>query len=109
MHGTVLWNWGVPELPPGIRWVNTGPEVQALEQARVGYLLTHDHELFSSTVDPTVFAALEPRLRLLVDFDPRKPGRTDAVFEGSDAYYIPFHGFDAVTRPGPRIRIYAFE
>lgn len=109
VHGTVLWNWGVPELPPGIRWVDTGPEVQALEQARVGYLLTHDHELFSSTVDPAVLAALEPRLRLLVDFDPRKPGRTDAVFEGSDAYYIPFHGFDAVTRPGPRIRIYAFE
>ncbi len=107
--GTVLWNWGVPELPPGVRWVTSGPEVRALEKGRVGYLLTHDHELFSSTVDPAVLAALEPRLRLLVDFDPRKPGRTDAVFEGSDAYYIPFHGFDAVIRPGPRIRIYAFE
>jgi hypothetical protein len=46
---------------------------------------------------------------LLVEFDPRVPGRNDAVFEGSDAYYIPFHKLRGVRRPGPQIRIYAFE
>jgi hypothetical protein len=38
------------------------------------------------------------------------PGRRDeAVFEPTDAYYIPMHGFGAVTRPGPHVRVYAFE
>ena len=32
-----------------------------------------------------------------------------AMFEPADAYYIPFHGFAAVERPGPRVRIYALR
>jgi hypothetical protein len=24
-----------------------------------------------------------------------------------DAYYVPFHGFASLTRPGPHVRIYS--
>jgi hypothetical protein len=60
-------------------------------------------------VDPAVIEALESRLRLLIEFDPFTPGRAGAVFEAADAYYIPFHRFEAVTRPGPEVRIHVFE
>ncbi len=79
-------------MPAGRRYVLVEPSIVAFERARVGYLLTHDHELFSSTVDPATFARLEPRLRRLAEFDPRAGGSGAAFFEGSDAYYIPFHG-----------------
>ena len=36
-------------------------------------------------------------------------GASPAVFEPGDAYYIPFHGFAGVRRPGPLIRIYELE
>ena len=54
-------------------------------------------------------AALAPHLELLATFDPFAAGRRDAIFEPSDAYYIPFHGFAGVRRPGPLIRIYELE
>lgn len=107
--GTRTWNWGVPELPPNVVWVNAKPELDEIVRRRVGYVLMHEHELFSSTVQLERREALLPRLRLLAEFDPYKKGRSDAVFEGSDAYYIPFHGFGAMERPGPRIRVYALE
>ena len=77
--------------------------------AQTEYVVVHDHVLFSSHVDPSALAALAPRLRLLAEFDPFRRDRDGAVFEELDAYYIPMHGFDAVVRPGPRIRIYRFE
>ncbi len=47
------------------------------------------------------------RARGLKDFKPFVGDGAGAVFEPADAYYIPFHGFGAVERPGPRVRIYA--
>ena len=107
--GTKVWTWGVPQVPPGMTVPQVAPEPGALAAAGVGWVLTHDHPLFSSRVDPDVLAALAPHLRLLVEFDPFVPGGRDrALFEAPDAYYVPFHHFDAVVRPGPDIRIYAF-
>jgi hypothetical protein len=85
------------------------PTADGLDAARADYLLTHDHVLFSSQVDPAALEALAPRLRLLAEFDPScgRPGA--AVFEEADAYYLPVAGFGAVCRGGPSVRIYAVE
>lgn len=107
--GTHLWTWGVPQLPPGVIGLTVEPTLEALRAAHAGYVLTHDHVLFSSRVDWGAIRALDGHLRLLADFDPFAPGRTDAVFEAADAYYIPIAHFGAVVRPGPHVRIYAFE
>ena len=52
---------------------------------------------------------LSARLELVAEFDPRSSSDSFAVFEATDAYYIPVHGFDAVSRPGPRVRVYRFR
>ena len=80
----------------------------ALEEAGVRYVMTNDHELFFSTVDPELIESLSPRLTLLAEFAPFGE-ETQPIFETADAFYIPFHGFCGVQRPGPKVRIYAFE
>lgn len=108
--GTVFWPYGVPQMPSGVQALNVQPDDERLATGQASHLLTHDHVLFPSRVDPEAMAALAPRLRILVEFDPFRPGgRERAIFEEADAYYIPFHNFAAVERPGPLIRIYAFE
>jgi hypothetical protein len=109
IHGEVLMPYGRPTPPKGSRLAEVGPIASELEQAGVRYLVTHDHELYSSTVDRKRLEDLQPRLRLLVEFDPYTSERDRAVFEDVDPYYIPVYGFSGIYRPGPYIRIYAFE
>ncbi len=107
--GTRFWVYGIPQMPPGIDARHAAPEPAALAAAGVGYLLTHDHPLPFSHLDPEVMERLAGRLHLLADFDPFVGDGAGAVFEPADAYYIPFHGFAAVARPGPHVRIYALR
>ncbi len=110
--GTVFMPYGRPQLPKGWRPSKAEAEFESLARDRVAYVVTHDHVLFSSSLDPERFAALEEHLELLAEFDPQagaSGAREDAIFERSDAYYIPIHGFSSVTRPGPLVRIYAFD
>jgi len=107
--GTRLWVYGVPQMPPGIDARHAAPEPAALAAAGIGYVLTHDHPLPFSHVDPEVMNALAGHLEPLADFDPFVGDGAGAVFEPADAYYIPFHGFGAVERPGPHIRIHALR
>jgi len=109
IHGEVLMPYGRPTPPRGSRLAAVEPRAEELERAGVRVLVTHDHELYSSTVDRKQLDDLRPRLRLLVEFDPYTGERSRAVFEDSDPYYIPVHGFSGIYRPGPHIRIYAFE
>ena len=104
--GTQIWVYGRPEMPPGIVGRHLRPDRDTLRREGIGYVLTHDHVLPFSRVPPDVMAALAPHLRLLVEFDPFTEARDVAVFEPGDAYYVPFHGFRGVRRPGPLIRIY---
>jgi hypothetical protein len=107
--GSVLMPYGQPEPPKGTRIVARGLDGEKLAAAGVDYLITHEHSLYFSTLDDTALAKLAPRLTLLAEFDPAaSPDAPPAVFEETDAYYIPFHGFDRVSRPGPLVRIYAF-
>jgi hypothetical protein len=107
--GASYWHWGDPQIPPRLKSVRVEPTAEAMSEAGVQYLVTHDHWLFSSTLDPEIIGALTPQLEALVEFDPASPAGGEAVFEAFDAYYIPIHGFRSVRRPGPHIRIYAFE
>jgi hypothetical protein len=104
--GTRFWGYGEPMMPPGISMLRTDGDLGALAPEHADYLLTHDHPVFSSKVNPATLEALAPHLRPLAEFDPFVPGRSGAVFEYFDAYYVPVHGFAAVSRPGPHIRIY---
>jgi 4-amino-4-deoxy-L-arabinose transferase-like glycosyltransferase len=108
VHGSRFWVWGRPMVPPGVKVVRASQGAAALEEAGVRYVMTHDHELFWSTVDPELFESLSPRLTLLAEFAPFGE-EARPIFETTDAFYIPFHGFSGVQRPGPRVRIYAFE
>jgi hypothetical protein len=107
--GNQVWFWGQPQLPPGVQLSTVKPDVESLQRAGVGYVLTHEHDLFSSRVDPAALERLGPWLTPLVEFDPLAPGGPPPIFEARDAYYVPFHNFRGVTRPGPRVRIYAFD
>ena len=104
--GTVFWGWGEPWMPPGIAFVRPELNGKAIEDAGIDILVTHDHPLFSSTLDREKFSALEPSLKLVAEFDPFLGDASDAQFDEQDAYYVPLAGLDAVERPGPRIRIY---
>jgi hypothetical protein len=105
--GTQLWAWGRPQMPPGVDFVEIQPTFAALTAAHADYVLTHDHVLFSSHVDPAAFAVLQPSLTLLADFDPSCGHAGAAMFEEADAYYLPIARFGAVCRGGPHVRIYA--
>ena len=72
----------------------------------VDYVVTHDHELFWSTVPGDFDARARSRLELLVDLDPRAGGSGVPIFESNDAFYLPIAGFGGVSLPGPRVRIY---
>jgi len=108
VHGARFWAWGRPMAPPGVKIVQADQGAAALEEAGVRYVTTHDHELFWSTLDPDLIESLSPRLRLLAEFVPFGE-ESRPIFETSDAFYIPFSAFSGVQRPGPEVRIYAFE
>jgi hypothetical protein len=62
--GTRFWPWGRPMIPPAISNVRVKHEggvlsEAALTKAGIDYVLTHDHPLWSSTVDPAVIEALD--------------------------------------------------
>lgn len=110
--GTVFMPYGRPHVPKGRRASYAPPNPAALIHDNVSYVMTHDHILYSSSLDPQVLETLEPHLTLLAEFDPYEGATSpprDAVFERVDPYYIPIHGFESVTRPGPMVRIYSFS
>ena len=108
--GAVLMPYGQPTPPEGMPVVAHGLDPAKLERADAEVLVTHDHSLYFSTVDPVALEALAPHLELLAEFDPASGSDgAAAVFEETDAYYIPFHGFQAVSRPGPHVRVYRYH
>ena len=70
MVGTVFWGYGEPAAPPGIEMTRSALDAASLDATGARYVVTHDHPLFSSRVDPQALARLAPRLRLLAEFDP---------------------------------------
>ncbi len=109
--GSVLMPYGQPTPPPTVQVVAHGLDPAVLDSAGAQLLVAHDHSLYFSSLDPEAMRALAPRLRRLALFDPREGAdlSLSPVFEETDAYYIPVHGFGGVSRPGPRVEIFALE
>jgi hypothetical protein len=79
-----------------------------------GFLVTHEHEQLSfSRVHPLLAEWLEKNGERIAAFDPYRPYRRGAPVEPwfyrSDAFYIPYAGFEAVERGGPIVRIWKLQ
>jgi hypothetical protein len=107
--GKALAFYGMLLLPPGVTSRRAKPEPAALAAEGVTHVIVYDHVLSYLRPDAAAMRALGPHLRLVAEFDPFTRDRESAVFETSDAYYVPFHGFRGVSRPGPIVRIYALD
>jgi hypothetical protein len=77
-------------------------------RAGVTHVVTHEHRIPFSRLDPKQMETLRPHLRLLAEFTPFA-GAPAGGFEDEDAFYIPFYDFAGVARPGPLVRIYAYD
>lgn len=106
MLGTVFWGWGEPQVPPGIELVRVEPVPEALRAGGVDWVIAHDHEVFSSRVDPRVLGALVPEFELVHRVDVFSGDRGATAYDPQDAYYVPMTGFAEVERPGPQVRVY---
>jgi hypothetical protein len=106
--GSVVFRIADPELPPGAAEASVPPGTRDLAAMGVTHVVTHEHALPFSRPRPGQMKALGPHLRLLAEFSPYGAGPAGG-FEREDAFYIPFFDFDGVVRPGPLVRIYAYE
>jgi hypothetical protein len=108
--GSPLFPIADPELPPGMRRAPNGLRPEQFAGAGVTHVVTHwHHQLVAfSHIDPATMAALEPHLRLLAEFTPFRDGPA-GQFEAEDAYYVPMFDLAGVERPGPLVRVYAYE
>ena len=76
------------------------------------YLVTHEHDQLTafSGLGDTLRAWLSENASLQTSFDPYRPAVEVApIFYPSDAFYIPFDGYDGVERGGPRIGIWKMD
>jgi 4-amino-4-deoxy-L-arabinose transferase-like glycosyltransferase len=106
--GATLFTYAEPELPPGVRRVDANVPIDAYPREGVTHVVTHEHTIPFSHLDAKQMAQLAPHLRLLQEFTPYADGPAGG-FEMEDAFYIPFYDFAGVVRPGPLVRIYAYE
>lgn len=106
--GAGIFSYADPELPAGIRRVPNTLPIGAYGREGVTHVVTHEHRIPFSRLDPAVMARLAPHLRLLAEWSPFTDGPAGG-FEDEDAFYIPFYDFAGVERPGPLVRAYAYE
>jgi len=107
--GSVYFPIADPDVPPGARRIALPLGATDLARRGVGYVVTHEHhQIPFSRLIPRQIEALRPHLHLLAEFSPYRDGPA-GVFEDEDAYYVPFYGFAGVVRPGPVVRVYAYD
>jgi hypothetical protein len=105
--------------PPAFRVVEVKPagpypraavrptcDLSCLRAAGVGWLVTQEHPLPYSQVDPDLVEQLQRLAAAEYVLDPFVPGAAKPVYDQVDAFYLPVDGFSGVTRPGPCLRIY---
>jgi hypothetical protein len=70
----------------------------------------HEIAAYSPPPPPPIERILEEEGRIVATFSPFRNGDSgEAVFDQSDAFYLPVAGFEAMVRPGPEIAIYRVE
>jgi hypothetical protein len=106
--GATLFTYADPELPPTVRRAENGLPADAYARTGVTHVVTHEHRIPFSRLDAGHMAKLSPHLRLLAEWTPFAAGPAGG-FEDEDAFYVPFYDFAGVVRPGPVVRIYAYE
>jgi 4-amino-4-deoxy-L-arabinose transferase-like glycosyltransferase len=79
-----------------------------VERASSNYLVTHEHSQLSSfsQVPASLSRWLDLNADLRVAFDPYRGRASDAFFYRSDAFYLPFSGFQSFERGGPLVRVW---
>ncbi len=84
-------------------------DLARLRAAGIAWIVTHEHPLVYSQVDPLLKRQLEEEAVLAQCFDPFRGAWSDLVYDPLDAYYAPVAGSAAVERPGPLIRVYRLD
>jgi 4-amino-4-deoxy-L-arabinose transferase-like glycosyltransferase len=108
--GTGPFKLSEPVLPPTVRRVPFRIDPAALAAAGVTHVITvWHHELgYFARGSLDDLGPIRDRLTLVHEESPFR-GAPAGVFENEDAFYIPFHDFAGIERPGPLIRIYAVK
>ncbi|MFA6110191.1 MAG: glycosyltransferase family 39 protein [Candidatus Latescibacterota bacterium] len=86
--------------------VRPGCDLPCLSAAGVEWVVTQEHPLPYSRVEPGLALQLERQAVAVRVFDPFVAGAETPVYDQVDAFYLPVTGFSGVTRPGPRLRIF---
>ncbi len=108
------------EIPPfyvytniiGNRNLGAGSQglLEVLENDEVAYVVTHQHPLPSSMVNPEFLRELERRATLMLTFSPGDwEDLQGAVYDLQDAFYAPISGFGGLVRTGPVVKIWRIE
>jgi hypothetical protein len=71
---------------------------------RPEWILRQEHPL--STDQPTVVDWLRDGYVVAWRFSATRPAEPDWIFDPMDAFYLPYAGFDGVTRPGPNFTMF---
>lgn len=102
--------YGAPPIPSGYPVREVGFRLGAVrdgEREGFEYLVTHEHPGLSrfSRIDESLGRRLETAA-LLARFEPFREGRAPGLFDGLDAFYVPYQSPGSVERPGPVISIW---
>ncbi len=92
--------------PQRLRSVWAEYSVEHLQEAGVRWVVTQEHPLDFSNLDPSFRADLRRFGNLVYEIEPFRDSGTEPSFDPIDAFYVPLAGFSAVARPGPTIRIF---
>ena len=94
--------------PPAFRPQMIPCTTEAVERASSDYLVTHEHSQLPtfSQVPASLSGWLDVNADLRATFDPRRGRERNAFFYASDAFYLPFTGFQSFERGGPLVKVW---
>ena len=83
--------------------------LQELMADGVDWVVTQQHSLPYSQIDSNLSLELDLLSDKVVAFSSLTSEESKALFEMTDAFYLPYSGFDSVNRPGPNISIHTLK
>ncbi len=95
--------------PLNLRSIKTNHSTTLLAREGVSWIVTHEHPLVYSKIDPVFRDQLERDAVQVRSFNPFKEGKDAPIYDPIDAYYVPLAGFGGVVRPGPLLKIWRLQ
>ena len=92
--------------PIALNTIRSPTTPMQLHTEGVRWIVTQRHSLPYSQIDSSFATELAEAGRVVAHFPTAVPNDFGPRFELSDAFYLPYSGFDAVERPGPEITIH---